>query len=72
MHFRRSDVFIPHRGYDLNYTGVIFGKEITYNKLTDCIEIDRDMYFDKNGKNGIANISHLKSYIMNIYKNDYV
>ena len=27
------------QGYDLNYTGVIFGKEINYNPTTDKIEI---------------------------------
>ncbi len=56
------------QGYDLNYTGVIFGKEITYNKEENCIEINRSLYFDKNGKNGISNIEDLKSYIINIYK----
>jgi DUF2075 family protein len=56
------------QGYDLNYTGVIFGKEITYNKTTDSIEIDRKLYFDKNGKNGVSDIEDLKSYIINIYK----
>ena len=56
------------QGYDLNYTGVIFGKEINYNKLTDRIEVDPKMYFDKYGKIGVNNIEDLKSYIINIYK----
>lgn len=56
------------QGYDLNYTGVIFGKEISYNKETDSIEINPGLYFDKYGKNGISNINDLKSYIINIYK----
>lgn len=56
------------QGYDLNYTGVIFGKEIDYNKATNSIEIDRDLYFDINGKKGISDINDLKSYIINIYK----
>ena len=56
------------QGYDLNYTGVIFGKEITYNPVTNNIEIDPKNYFDQNGKKGIANPDDLKAYIINIYK----
>lgn len=56
------------QGYDLNYTGVIFGREINYNKQTDSIEIDQRLYFDINGKNGIAKAENLKTYILNIYK----
>jgi uncharacterized protein len=56
------------QGYDLNYTGVIFGKEINYNKAEDRIEIDPNQYFDKYGKIGIANPEDLKAYIINIYK----
>jgi hypothetical protein len=55
------------QGYDLNYTGVIFGKEINYNPVTKKIEIDSSKYFDDYGKNG-ANPEELKSYIINIYK----
>ncbi len=56
------------QGYDLNYTGVIFGEEIKFNKTTNEIEIDVNKYFDKNGKRGIDDIEDLKSYIINIYK----
>lgn len=56
------------QGYDLNYTGVIFGKEISYNPETNKIEIDPNQYFDAYGKNGISEIEDLKSYIINIYK----
>lgn len=56
------------QGYDLNYTGVIFGKEISYNKITNKIEVNPKMYFDKNGKRGITNEEELKSYVINIYK----
>ncbi|HEX8546762.1 MAG TPA: DNA/RNA helicase domain-containing protein [Cytophagaceae bacterium] len=55
------------QGYDLNYTGVIFGKEITYNKDKNLIEIDDTQYFDIYGKQG-ARPEDLKSYIVNIYK----
>ncbi|MDO8999698.1 MAG: DUF2075 domain-containing protein [Bacteroidota bacterium] len=56
------------QGYDLNYTGVIFGEEISFNKTTNEIEIDPKKYFDKNGKNGIRDSNDLKAYIINIYK----
>lgn len=56
-------------GYDLNYSGVIFGREIRYNPVTESIEIDPKYYYDKNGKNGINNPEKLKRYILNIYKN---
>ena len=55
------------QGYDLNYTGVIFGREINYNPLSDAIEIDSSLYFDKYGRNG-TNENELKSFIINIYK----
>lgn len=56
------------QGYDLNYTGIIFGKEITYNPETKQIEIDARQYFDKKGKQGIEDPALLKEYILNIYK----
>jgi hypothetical protein len=55
------------QGYDLNYTGVIFGKEINFNPDTNKIEIDSSKYFDKYGRIG-ANEEELKRYIVNIYK----
>lgn len=56
------------QGYDLNYVGVIFGKEITYNSDTSTIEIDPKNYHDRNGKAGIKNKEELRDYIINIYK----
>lgn len=56
------------QGYDLNYTGIIFGKEISYNKEKDRIEIDPKQYFDINGKKGVSDLEDLKEYIINIYK----
>jgi DUF2075 family protein len=56
------------QGYDLNYTGIIFGKEITYNPEKKQIEINASQYFDKKGKQGIENPATLKAYILNIYK----
>ena len=56
------------QGYDLNYVGVIFGKEIKYNPESNKIEINPQDYFDRNGKAGITNPEDLKEYIINIYK----
>lgn len=56
------------QGYDLNYTAVIFGKEIDFDKKTNKILIYPDKYFDINGKRGVSDINVLKSYIINIYK----
>ncbi|MBA9075020.1 hypothetical protein GGR22_003197 [Flavobacterium gossypii] len=56
------------QGYDLNYTGVIFGNEISYNPDTNEIVINKDNYFDRNGKSGIVDVKELKNYILNIYK----
>jgi len=56
------------QGYDLNYAGVIIGPEISFNKRKQQIEIDRDRYFDANGKRSVTNDEELKRYIINIYK----
>jgi len=56
------------QGYDLNYSAVIFGKEINYDNKTKEIVIDPNNYFDINGKKGIPDINTLKAYIINIYK----
>ena len=56
------------QGYDLNYAGIIFGKEITYNRQLNRIEIIRENYHDRNGSAGIDDDERLKEYIVNIYK----
>ena len=56
------------QGYDLNYCGLIFGNEISYDKIRNEIIIKEEMYFDKYGKIGIDNKEELKTYIINIYK----
>lgn len=56
------------QGYDLNYAGVIFGNEISYNPETNEIIIHKNNYFDRNGKSGIVDTQYLKNYILNIYK----
>lgn len=56
------------QGYDLNYCGIIFGNEISYNPISNSIFIKPENYHDKKGKNTIKNAEELKNYIINIYK----
>ena len=56
------------QGYDLNYAGIIFGNEIRYDEASDQIVINRENYYDRNGKQGIQDPEELKRYILNIYK----
>lgn len=56
------------QGYDLNYTGIIFGEEIGFDKELNEIVIYKDKYFDRNGKQSISDPKELKQYILNIYK----
>jgi DUF2075 family protein/predicted GIY-YIG superfamily endonuclease len=56
------------QGYDLNYSGIIFGNEISYDPQNEEILINEENYFDKNGKNTIRDPQVLKKYILNIYK----
>ena len=56
------------QGYDLNYTGVILGPEISFDPIKNEIVIIEENYFDKNGKQSIKDPQELKSYIINIYK----
>ena len=56
------------QAYDLNYAGIIFGNEITYDKTKNEIVILKENYFDRNGQVGISDINDLKEFITNIYK----
>lgn len=56
------------QGYDLNYTGIIFGNEISFNPETKEIIVNEENYFDKNGKQSIKDPKELKAFILNIYK----
>lgn len=56
------------QGYDLNYAGIIFGNEISYDPNKDEIVILKENYFDKNGKQSIKDPKELKKFILNIYK----
>jgi DUF2075 family protein len=56
------------QGYDLNYTGIIFGPEIGYDKEKKEIIIRPENYHDRNGKSTIKDPEQLKNYILHIYK----
>jgi DUF2075 family protein/predicted GIY-YIG superfamily endonuclease len=56
------------QGYDLNYSGIIFGNEISFNPETKDIIVNEENYFDKNGKQSIKDPKELKAFILNIYK----
>jgi len=56
------------QGYDLNYAGIIFGREIGYDKARKEIVIRPELYFDRNGKQSIKDSEELKRYILNIYQ----
>ena len=54
------------QGFDLNYVGVIFGKEIDYNPETNEIEIDLTKFKDTKVKSGCDEAT-VKEYIINTY-----
>jgi DUF2075 family protein/DNA replication protein DnaC len=56
------------QGYDLNYVGVIIGPELMFDKEKRVLKIDKQKYFDTNGRNGITDPGELEKYIVNIYK----
>ncbi len=55
------------QGYDLNYVGIIFGKDIGYDRDKKQIIVRKSEYCDRNGKN-TATEEELKAFITNIYK----
>ncbi len=56
------------QGYDLNYVGVIIGPEFYYDPLSKKFGVNREKYFDINGRNGVTDPNELERYIINIYK----
>lgn len=54
------------QGYDLNYAFVILGREISYDKCKKEIVVNRNLYFDENGKRTATN-DELLDYIKDIY-----
>ena len=55
------------QGYDLNYVGVILGKEIDFDPLTESMIINPQEFYDVNVKKGCSP-ERLKTYIVNTYK----
>ncbi len=55
------------QGYDLNYIGLIFGREIDYNPDTNSIEINLDLFYDKYVKQG-CDRQTVENFILNSYK----
>lgn len=55
------------QGYDLNYVGVIFGREIDYDFEHNRLVIHKELFFDINVKKG-ADDDTLKQYLVNTYK----
>jgi DUF2075 family protein len=64
----RDEVGCIHttQGYDLNYTGIIFGNEITYDRENNQIKILKENYYDVNGKQSI--VDQKLKFHLNIYK----
>lgn len=56
------------QGYDLNYSAIIFGKEISYDPDNNSIIANKENYYDKKGKESIKEPSELLSYVIKIYK----
>ncbi len=56
------------QGYDLNYTGVIIGPELSYDEATHKIVVNAEKYKDINGKRSISDPKELERYLINIYK----
>jgi len=55
------------QGYDLNYAGIIMGKEIDYDPDNKCIVTYRNLFHDKKVKSGVSD-DQLTKYIINSYK----
>ena len=56
------------QGYDLNYAGVIIGKDLYLDTSDGIIKADKTNYFDSLGKAGLSNDPEgLTMYIKNIY-----
>lgn len=62
------------QGYDLNYAGVIIGKDLQYDADAGKIVVSRADYFDSKGKanntmaNKVTTDADLERYITNIYR----
>lgn len=55
------------QGFDLNYVGVIFGREIDYDPVSGEITVDKNLFFDRNVK-AATEPEKLRTYILNTYR----
>lgn len=55
------------QGYDLNYVGIIFGREIEWNESQNRFDINLDLYFDKKVKDATPK-DKVEKYIINAYR----
>ncbi len=55
------------QGYDLNYAGLIFGREIDWDEADNKLKIDLDLFFDTKVKEATSP-EKIKEFIINAYK----
>jgi DUF2075 family protein len=62
------------QGYDLNFAGVVIGRDLSYDPISGDITFQRDSYFDTKGKEDNPKLglkfsdSELLAYVINIYR----
>lgn len=62
------------QGYDLNYAGVIIGRDLYFDRESQTIKFDPDNYFDAKGKarnNNLRGVSYSDDDILEMVKNVY-
>ena len=61
------------QGYDLNYAGVIIGRDLYFNETKQRIEFSRENYFDARGKENLSRLglSFNDEEILELVKNIY-
>lgn len=66
---RENVIYSIHKvqGFDLNYAGVIFGKEIIYDLEKQCVAVDQNEIQDNRIKNKDTSDQQMLRYILNIY-----
>lgn len=56
------------QGYDLNYAGIIIGRDLWFDRERQAIRADKSSYYDTLGKAGVADDPEaLRDYLCNIY-----
>ncbi len=55
------------QGYDLNYVGVIIGRDVRYNEKLGIIEVDKSNYYDHIGLTVDGDMDLLRRQILNVY-----